>query len=69
MGSAAIAVVGKTVAGLALALLLNKRNVRGSKLWRAFPILAYAIPGFISMPATRWRLPMLHGGATSAPRR
>ena len=35
--------------GLALALLLNKRNVRGSKLWRAFPILAYAIPGFISM--------------------
>ena len=29
--------------GLALALLLNKRNVRGSKLWRAFPILAYAI--------------------------
>lgn len=35
--------------GLTLALLLNKRNVRGSKIWRAFPILAYAIPGFISM--------------------
>ena len=35
--------------GLALALLLNKKNVRGSKIWRAFPILAYAIPGFISM--------------------
>ena len=32
-----------------LALLLNKKNVRGSKIWRAFPILAYAIPGFISM--------------------
>ena len=35
--------------GLGLALLLNKRNVRGAKFWRAFPILAYAIPGFISM--------------------
>lgn len=35
--------------GLGLALLLNKPNVRGSKIWRAFPILAYAIPGFISM--------------------
>ena len=37
------------VLGLGMALLLNKRNVRGSKFWRAFPILAYAIPGFISM--------------------
>ncbi len=37
------------VIGLSMALLLNKRNVRGSKFWRAFPILAYAIPGFISM--------------------
>ena len=35
--------------GLNLALLLNKRNVRGAKFWRAFPILAYAIPGFITM--------------------
>lgn len=35
--------------GLGMALLLNKKNVRGSKFWRAFPILAYAIPGFISM--------------------
>ncbi len=35
--------------GLMMALLLNKKNVRGSKIWRAFPILAYAIPGFISM--------------------
>lgn len=35
--------------GLGLALLLNKRNVKGSKIWRSFPILAYAIPGFISM--------------------
>ena len=37
------------VVGLGMALLLNKKNVRGSKFWRAFPILAYAIPGFISM--------------------
>jgi len=37
------------IGGLSLALLLNKRNVRRSKFWRAFPILAYAIPGFISM--------------------
>lgn len=37
------------VLGLGLALLLNKPNVKGSKIWRAFPILAYAIPGFISM--------------------
>jgi arabinogalactan oligomer/maltooligosaccharide transport system permease protein len=35
--------------GLLLALLLNKKNVRGSKIWRAFPIIAYAVPGFISM--------------------
>ena len=35
--------------GLALALLLSKKNVRRSKLWRSFPVLAYAIPGFISM--------------------
>ncbi len=37
------------VVGLGMALLLNKKNVKGSKFWRAFPILAYAIPGFISM--------------------
>ncbi len=37
------------VLGLGMALLLNKKNVRGSKFWRAFPVLAYAIPGFISM--------------------
>ncbi len=37
------------VLGLGMALLLNKKNVKGSKFWRAFPILAYAVPGFISM--------------------
>ena len=34
--------------GLGLALLLNKKCVRGRVFWRAFPILAYAIPGFIT---------------------
>lgn len=37
------------ILGLSMALLLNKRNVKGSKFWRAFPVLAYAIPGFITM--------------------
>lgn len=35
--------------GLALALLLNKKCVKGKAIWRAFPILAYAIPGFITL--------------------
>ena len=35
--------------GLLLALLLNKKYVRGKVFWRAFPILAYAIPGFITL--------------------
>lgn len=35
--------------GLALALLLNKSCVKGKVFWRFFPILAYAIPGFITM--------------------
>ena len=35
--------------GLALALLLNKKCVKGKAFWRAFPILAYAIPGFITL--------------------
>lgn len=36
-------------AGLGLALLLNKECVRGKVFWRAFPILAYAVPGFITL--------------------
>ncbi len=36
-------------AGLGLALLLNKKCVKGKVIWRAFPILAYAIPGFITL--------------------
>ena len=35
--------------GLLLALLLNKRCVKGKTFWRAFPILAYAVPGFITL--------------------
>lgn len=35
--------------GLSLALLLNKKCVKGKVFWRAFPILAYAIPGFITL--------------------
>lgn len=40
--------------GLALALLLNKKCVKGKKFWRAFPILAYAIPGFITLLAFKF---------------
>lgn len=36
-------------AGLGLALLLNRKCVKGKAIWRAFPILAYAIPGFITL--------------------
>lgn len=35
--------------GLGLALLLNKKCVKLKKFWRIFPILAYALPGFISL--------------------
>lgn len=35
--------------GLGLALLLNKKCVKGKRFWRLFPILAYAIPGFITL--------------------
>ncbi len=34
--------------GLFLALLLNKKCVKGKAFWRAFPIIAYAVPGFIT---------------------
>jgi arabinogalactan oligomer/maltooligosaccharide transport system permease protein len=40
--------------GLALALLLNKKCVKGKAFWRAFPILAYAIPGFITLLAFKF---------------
>lgn len=36
-------------AGLGLALLINHDNVKCKAVWRFFPILAVAIPGFISL--------------------
>ncbi|MDY6324025.1 MAG: sugar ABC transporter permease [Catonella sp.] len=41
-------------AGLFLALLLNKDCVKGKAFWRAFPVLAYAIPGFITLLAFKF---------------
>ena len=41
-------------AGLGLALLLNKECVKGKAFWRAFPVLAYAIPGFITLLAVKF---------------
>lgn len=40
--------------GLGLALLLNKDCVKGKAIWRAFPVLAYAIPGFITLIAFKF---------------
>ena len=40
--------------GLGLSLLLNKECVKGKKFWRAFPILAYAVPGFITLLAFKF---------------
>lgn len=40
--------------GLGLALLLNKKCVKGRTFWRAFPILAYALPGFITLLAFKF---------------
>ena len=36
-------------ASLALALLINKKIVKGKVFWRLFPIIAYAVPGFITL--------------------
>jgi len=40
--------------GLFLALLLNKKCVKGKAFWRSFPVLAYAIPGFITLLAFKF---------------
>lgn len=40
--------------GLGLALLLDKECVKGKAFWRAFPVLAYAIPGFITLLAFKF---------------
>lgn len=41
-------------AGLGLALLYNRKCVKGKAFWRLFPILAYAVPGFITMLAFKF---------------
>ncbi len=41
-------------AGLGLALLLNRKCVKGKTFWRLFPILAYAVPGFITLIAFKF---------------
>ena len=41
-------------AGLGLALLLNKDCVKGKAFFRTFPVLAYAIPGFITLLAFKF---------------
>ncbi len=40
--------------GLGLALLLNKKCVKGKAFFRFFPVLAYAIPGFITLLAFKF---------------
>lgn len=40
--------------GLGIALLLNKKIVKAKKIWRAFPVLAYAVPGFITLLAFKF---------------
>ncbi len=46
---AVIATLVNYFGGLGLALLLNKKCVKGKTFWRCFPILAYAVPGFITL--------------------
>ncbi|MCL2861781.1 MAG: sugar ABC transporter permease [Firmicutes bacterium] len=40
--------------GLGLALLYNKKCVKGKVIWRLFPMLAFAVPGFITLIAFRF---------------
>lgn len=42
------------VLGLLLAIILNKKFVKAKFFWRLFPILAYAIPGFITLTAFKF---------------
>lgn len=51
---AVVSTVLNYFAGLGLALLLNKDCVKGKAFWRSFPILAYAIPGFITLLAFKF---------------
>lgn len=40
--------------GLGLALLYNSKRLKGKRFWRIFPMLAYAIPGFITLTGFRF---------------
>lgn len=40
--------------GLALALLYNTKCLKWKRFWRIFPMLAYAIPGFITLTGFRF---------------
>ena len=40
--------------GLGLAILFNKKCVKGKAIWRSLPVLAYAIPGFITLLAFKF---------------
>lgn len=40
--------------GLGLALLYNSKDIKFSSIWQSFPVLAYAIPGFISLLAFKF---------------
>ncbi len=40
--------------GLGLALLYNAKCLRWKRFWRIFPVLAYAIPGFITLTGFRF---------------
>lgn len=51
---AAVSTTLNYFAGLGLALLLDKDCVKGKAIWRAFPVLAYAIPGFITLLAFKF---------------
>lgn len=42
--------------GLGLALLINKKCVKAKAVWRFFPILAYAVPGFITLLSFKFML-------------
>lgn len=43
-------------AGLGIALLYNRKCVKGKAFWRLFPVLAYAVPGFITLLAFKFML-------------
>ncbi|MCF0116717.1 MAG: sugar ABC transporter permease [Bacilli bacterium] len=42
------------ILGLLFALLLNNKHIKGKAFWRLFPILVYAIPGFITLTAFKF---------------